>query len=254
MKKVKYRFTLSLLFICSVLIFPALKSNIDKKDKTSSELVRTNINGQGNKLTLNFTPGKYHNHPSMAVWLETMEGAFIQTLFVTQSIATGIFPKGEHEQGKWKHESGEVRRPAALPYFLHKRGIKAIDSTYLPTVEHPIPDAFTGATPIFAFNLETKTNHLLKNKFVVLFEVNQPWDWNEYWHNSLHPDDFNYKTSCQPALVYAATIDLNNKMDYYVLNPIGHSHYSGKDGKLYTDISTLTTAFQIFSRIQVVVE
>jgi polyphosphate kinase len=36
-----------------------------------------------------------------------------------------------------------------------------------------------------------------------------------------------------------------------VLNPIGHGHYSGKDGKLYTDISTLTTAKNIAEKLTI---
>ena len=35
---------------------------------------------------------------------------------------------------------------------------------------------------------------------------------------------------------------------------IGHSHYSGKDGNLYPDLSTLTTAVQIVKSIKVVIE
>ena len=38
-------------------------------------------------------------------------------------------------------------------------------------------------------------------------EINQNWDWNEYWTNDKYPDDENYKMSCQPALVYEAVID-----------------------------------------------
>jgi len=53
--------------------------------------------------------------------------------------------------------------------------------------------------------------------------------------------------------VYAVTIDPSDLMDEYVFNPIGHGHYSGKDGRLYTDLSTLTTALKIFTKISVVV-
>jgi hypothetical protein len=35
---------------------------------------------------------------------------------------------------------------------------------------------------------------------------------------------------------------------------IGHSHYAGKDGNLYQDTSTLTTALQIAGKIVVKVE
>jgi hypothetical protein len=85
----------------------------------------------------------------------------------------------------------------------------------------------------------------LPDKFKVMLEINQNWDWNEYWTNNKYPDDENYKWSCQPALVYEAAIDLKSLQDSYKMNPVGHSHYSGKTGELFTDLSTLTTALQI---------
>jgi hypothetical protein len=44
---------------------------------------------------------------------------------------------------------------------------------------------------------------------------------------------------------------LDSELTEYYLNPIGHSHYSGKDGLLYTDLSTFTTALQIAEKIVV---
>jgi hypothetical protein len=236
-----------------VLPFAISSFDMQKKKQKSKdyEIITSNINGTGTALELKFTIGKAHNHPTLAVWLETIDGEYIQTLFVTKSLAIGIYGHGAQNDGVWKRESGEARRPATLPYYLHKRGVKAPDGTYLPTPEHPIPDAYTGATPINSFQLNTNSDKPIQGKFNVLVEVNQPWDWNSYWNNTLYINDVDYKTSCQPALVYAVTIDLDNPMEYYVLNPIGHSHYAGKDGLLYTDISTLTTALQIFDKIEI---
>ena len=252
MRHIKIYTILALMFLLGIIIFTS--STVDdkkKRDNNPLELVRTNIDGKGTNLTLVFKPGESHNYPTMAVWVEDVNGNYIQTLFVTQSVATGIFGHGEEEATRWKQEPGPVRRPATLPYYLHKRNIKAPDGTYLPTPESPIPDAYTGATPKSAFKLETQTDTPLKGKFVLLFEVNQSWDWNEFWNNRLYPDNFDYKTSCQPAVVYAVSIDLDNKMDSYRLNPIGHSHFSGANGKLYTDLSTITTALNIFKSIEV---
>ena len=64
----------------------------------------------------------------------------------------------------------------------------------------------------------------------MLFEINQNWDWNEYWTNNKFPDDENYKMSCQPALVYEAVIDNGKNLRSVAMKPIGHSHYSGKTG------------------------
>ncbi|HDP68410.1 MAG TPA: hypothetical protein ENN20_07935 [Candidatus Marinimicrobia bacterium] len=80
-------------------------------------------------------------------------------------------------------------------------------------------------------------------------EINQTWDSNHYWTNNKYPDDLEYFTSLQPALVYAVTIDLDSGISEYFLNPIGHSHYSGKNGLLYTDLTTFTTALQIAKKI-----
>ncbi len=62
--------------------------------------------------------------------------------------------------------------------------------------------------------------------------------------------DKEYKTSSQPALVYAADIDTNTTAEVE-MKPIGHSHYSGKDGSLTTDLSTITTALKIAKHISV---
>jgi hypothetical protein len=215
------------------------------------ETIKSNIEGKGIELTIDFTSGQAHNHPTFAVWVEDMNENYIQTLFVTKSIATGVFGHGEREQGKWNAKPGAVRRPATLPYWLHKRGVKADDGTYLPSPEKPVPDAYTGATPMADFTLNTKTDQPLNGKFRILLEINQAWDFNEFWTNTKYPDDFNYLTSAQPSVIYAVTVDLNSDVKEYFLNPIGHGHYSGKDGMLYTDLSSFTTALKIADIIKV---
>jgi len=82
-------------------------------------------------------------------------------------------------------------------------------------------------------------------------EINQPWDSNLFWNNAKDPSDWNYSASLQPALVYAVTIDTSEKGTEYFLNPIGHSHWSGKDGKLYTDLTSITTAKNIVEKVKV---
>jgi hypothetical protein len=85
-------------------------------------------------------------------------------------------------------------------------------------------------------------------------EINQAWDSNKFWSNNKFPGDRDYFGSLQPALIYAVSIDLNNTEKQYFLNPIGHSHFSGKDGKLYTDISTITSAKEIAEKIMVTLQ
>jgi len=214
---------------------------------TSPEVIKT-------KLDFDFTVGKAHNHPTFAIWVEDLEGNYIETLYVTQSIATGNFGHGESAPGKWNNTPGNVRRPAALPYWSHKRNIKAPDGLYTPSPETAVPDAISGATPKYSFTLKTGTKSDGKNAFRVLAEVNQPWDSNEYWSNDKITGDFNYNTSLQPALVYAATVSPESNGIKLYLNPIGHSHPTGATGELFTDLTTITTARDIFSKIAVTVK
>jgi len=148
---------------------------------------------------------------------------------------------------------GEIRRPAAVPYWAHRRGIRSADGLFIPDTKTPIPDAYTGPTPQGDFSLVTRLDTTHIRKFKIYLEINQSWDWNEYWSNNKFPDDEEYKSSCQPALVYQSIVDLDNPLPVYEMKIIGHSHYSGKTGDLFTDLSTITTALQIVNRIRIVV-
>jgi hypothetical protein len=223
--------------------------NAQKKDQDKYDpyIFETNINGQGIEIEIEFHQGPEFYYPLIAAWLEDTSGNYIQTLYVAQSIAKGVFIFGQVKDNRWVRES--KRRPAALPYWGHKYGFQAEDGYYLPTLENPVADAYTGATPTTDFILKSKSDSELPQKFKILFEINQSWDWNEYWTNSKFPDDEQYKTSSQPALIYEAIIDLNSGNKEYEMQAIGHSHYSGKDGNLYTDLSTITTALEIVNKI-----
>ncbi len=219
-----------------------------KTGNTPVTIRTTPANGK-KQLEVEFQKGKAYNHPSFAIWVEDIEGNYIETLYVTQYVAKGEFRYGETAAGKWKNEPGEVRRPATLPYWAHKRNIKASDGLFVPSPETAVPDALTSATPKNSFNLDTSTSYSDEKKFRILMEINQAWDANEFWTNNKFPDDLNYYTSLQPAMVYAVTIEPQEPTDEYYLNPIGHSHPAGANGKLFTDLSTLTSAKEIAQKV-----
>jgi len=194
-------------------------------------------------LTVQFDKGKSHNYPIMAFWLADENGKYLQTLYVAESIGKGVFKRADRSTGKWM--AGEIQRPAALPYWFHQRGILNEKGTLTPTPQKPVADAFTGATPTGSFVMHLITDQKLIGKYKVYMEINQSWDWNEFWHNNKYPDDREYKTSSQPALVYEAVIDSSNPANQVTFKAVGHSHYAGKDGSLTTDLSTITTALRI---------
>lgn len=213
-----------------------------------TDTLTTNPKGKGELLVLEFIRGPEHNHPLMAVWIETKQGTYIQTLYVAKSLAKGVFGHGDKSSGKWL--PGPIRRPAALPVWSYSRGIQEEDGLYIPTEETAIPDAYTGATPPANFVLEAKVDQPLPKEFYVYFEINQTWDWNKYWTNTKYLDDEDYKTSCQPALVYRAFLS-NKQKEPKSLELTGHSHPSGANGEIEPDLSTITTAKEITNLIQV---
>lgn len=239
----------SLLLASIIVVLPSCVSV-----KQEPEDMQQFVYGEGNSgslVTVKFEKGKEHNHPLFAVWLADSEGNFLQTLYVSASIGKGFFEHVNPQAGRWL--AGEIQRPASLPYWTHQRNIKNENGTLLPTPKQPEVDAHTGATPRSSFIFRIKTEKPLEGKYTLFVELNQSWDWNEYWTNDKFPGDIDYLTSSQPALVYAAQIDTRTSGEIE-LAPVGHSHYSGKDGKLYTDLSTLTTALKIAKRITVQIE
>ncbi len=239
--------------VLTIFVIAFASCTSQQKLDSKTETITTRPDMVNTKLQFDFTAGKAHNYPTFAIWVEDLEGNYIETLYVTSYIASGTFLHGESQPGKWKKEPGNVRRPAALPYWSHKRNIKAPDGLYTPSPETAVPDALTGATPKAGFTLTSGTK-ITDKMFRVLVEVNQPWDSNDFWTNGKYPDDINYKTSLQPALVYMATVSADNAGQQLFLNPIGHSHPSGSTGELFTNLSTITTARDIFSKIAVTVK
>jgi hypothetical protein len=212
--------------------------------------ILSNTEASGFPITLQVSKGSSFNHPSLAIGVEDLDGKYIETLFVTKSVATGVFGHGELAPGKWSTIPGAVRRPAALPYWSHKRNIQAADGLYTPSPETAVPDAISGATPPSSFVLKTALSKKPSGEFKLFLEVNQAWDSNEYWLNNKYPDDVNYYASLQPSLIYAATINPDSMDKPMDLIAIGHGEPSGKNGSLNTDLTSLTTAKEIFLSIR----
>jgi hypothetical protein len=244
---------LKALLISIVIISVSACKSINKKNQNQTKIGDTlqfNTNANGDLFEIIFEKGKAFNHPSFVFWIEDLEGNFIQTLFITKYASNGIFRYADAGNRTWVDTAGESIRPAALPYWAHKRNVISRDSIYMPTPENPVADTYSGATPKDNFVLIAKSDKTKKEKFRLLMEINQTWDWNEHWHNNLYPNNINYMSSCQPSLVYAVTIEPNSEKDYY-LNPIGHGHYAGANGELFTDLTSFTTALNIVKKVNV---
>lgn len=239
--------TKSLLAII-MLLSSVMAYSVKKKTTVYNEAVYGQ-NNTGTTLLITFDEGRTYNHPLYVVWLADENGRYIQTLYVSESVGKGVYVRSSRNKGIW--QPGEIERPATLPYWIHQRNVSNENGGLLPTPKKPVADACTGATIKNSFRLKVTTEKALTGRYKVFFEINQSWDWNDYWYNDKFPGDKDYQTSSQPAVVYCAEIDTSNPANTVDMKPIGHSHYSGADGSLTPDLSTLTTALSIAKNISI---
>lgn len=210
------------------------------------------------RLTIDLLRSTYYWHPQMAVWLEDADGRFLETLFVSNASARGLFYGGRNKENfkqfdAEKDAEGELRRVNALPVWSHTRGIHYEDGLYMPTNKNPLPDAITGATIKDNFKLISSVDEI--NKFNLRLELNVAFDDNEFYSEFDFPDDEIFHNGTgqlgQPSIVFEAQIDMNDSQNYYLMQLIGHGHHSGQNGEVYKDLSTLTTALELVERIVV---
>lgn len=246
--------TIFIMFFIGVVMIIAIDSCRTSRvgvQNISTDTIYTVQSEKGYPVEFHFKKGSKHNYPLMAVWVTDTNDHYLQTVYVAESIAKGVFKHGETSNGKWL--PGPIRRPAALPVWAHSRGVQEDDGLFVPTVNTPVADAYTGATPMNDFVIYSNVPDSSTNTFYIYFEINQSWDWNDYWTNNKYPDDEDYKTSCQPSLVYRTKINTDNSQKVYDLSLIGHGHYSGDDGEIYPDLSTFTTALEITGKAYVII-
>lgn len=186
---------------------------------------------------------KKKNPPQIAVWVEDTEGKYLATVYASYKIATQ----------SWQAAGGN-RRKEALPHWCHSRGVQYADGLYLPTSDEPLTDGISGATPRSGFDLKISPAAGLQ-RFVVKVEVNHSTDFNEAYPRSAKEGEPGYSGgrhgSGQPALVYAADVDLASGASEFEAVLVGHSSPDGSSGEVDPDLSGLTSALRIVERITV---
>lgn len=181
------------------------------------------------------------NPPQFAIWITDSDTNYLTTLFATNKIA--------HEN--WISSKGN-RRKESLPFWVHNRGVIYDDGLYLPTKKKPLTDGISAATPKSDSEIKFKPD---SNNFIVFAEFNHSIDFNETFKKSAKQGDPTYsggeEGSGQPAVIYAASINMSSDRNEWQLTLIGHSSPDGSDGTIYKDTNTLTSALKIVEAITI---
>ncbi len=154
--------------------------------------------------------------PQMAAWLETADGTFVATIFVTEKAA----------HNSWISASS---RPEALPVWRAKSGSAAVD-------------AVSGATPQSGAERGTAVPAgLPAGEYVVMLEVNSSYDFNAAYPES------GAGVNGQPSLVFSGRIAIGTPGSEAVLAPVGTGSPDGSGGSVKPGMDGLTTALQIIA-------
>ncbi|MGI5092671.1 DUF2271 domain-containing protein [Treponema socranskii] len=159
-----------------------------------------------------------------AVWLEDANGNYVRTLYVTQRASKRNWIVGP-----------KTGRPESLPVWYHAAKYESAKGA----PGNADVDAVTAATPkggvVFTAEIGDGT-------YVIKAEFNTSFDYNDFYTKK------NSGVNGQPAVVYKAKIPADTSGEIE-LTLAGTGSEDGSDGKIYTDVSHLTTAKTIVDKI-----
>ena len=159
-----------------------------------------------------------------AVWLEDADGNYVRTLYVTQRASKRNWIFGP-----------KAGRPESLPVWYHAAHYESAKAS---STDSEV-DAVTSATPkggvVFNAEIDDKA-------YIIKAEFNTSFDYNEFYTKK------NSGVNGQPSVVYEAKIPSGADGEI-ALSLTGTGSEDGSDGKIYTDVSKLTTAKTIVDKI-----
>jgi hypothetical protein len=182
-------------------------------------------------FTLNLIPGEAYKattwwfifpvpiYPQVACWVETPQGDYVETLYVTEKAA----------KNSWISAPSEGR-PEALPIWSH-----------ISKTKNNL-DAVSAATPSGATDHESNTAlQLAPGSYVVKLEINRSYDYNQFYTKE------NAGVTGQPSIIYVCNIKVGAGNQKEIFTPLGTGALDGTDGKIHSTLDKITTAFNLFS-------
>jgi hypothetical protein len=174
-----------------------------------------------------------------AVWLTDDDGDFVDTVYVTRSVAQ----KGlGNRKGDLDGKLGGART-SSLPVWAHARGVDYGNGNFYPPKDNSLPDAITSATPKageFVWTWKPQ-KRLEPGRYRFFVEVNKSFDKNEQHKYSWYRG--------QPSVVWQGVLRVGDEVLDGAAAIVGHGHVAGADGKINPDVSTLTTALGLIESV-----
>lgn len=167
-----------------------------------------------------FIPISYTVRPQVAVWIETMDGRYLDTLYITDRVS----------KQNWLFAPKEGR-PEALPVWTHLRKEKN--------------DAVSSATPMGETNYTSQLAKSLETgRYIIKLETNRSYDYNESYpkENGI---------GGQPSLIYQAILEIVDSPQEVYFEVIGTGSPDGSDGQIRAGVKGITTALDLFSSLSI---
>ncbi len=190
------------------------------------------------EIKINVIPGenwKEKREAQAVIWLEDLNGNYIQTLYVTERAA----------RKNWIFSPKEGR-PESLPVWYNASKYDAAKSAKKEKgLEGAEFDAVTNATPKSGIQI---TSQIPDGDFVLKAEFNTSFDYNDFYTKK------NSGVNGQPSVVYSTEIsasDLANSNGRITMEFYGTGSPDGTDGKIHDSAEKLTTAKSIVKNIEV---
>ena len=190
----------------------------------------------GTRLTLEMTPGadyqstttflvlfKFPLYPQIACWLETTDGRFVSTLYVTAKGATK----------RW-FSSPAGGRPEALPVWYHLQKGTA-----------KLPDAVSAATASGAIRHDSPAAGLPPGRYVAMLEVNRSYDYNEKFPRATAG------VNGQPSVIYRCEIVVGQGTSTGIFVSFGTGSLDGSSGGITPGVEGLTTALTLIDSAKI---
>lgn len=174
----------------------------------------------------------------MAIWLINEKGVFIDTVYVTRKTAQ----KGLGNRGGELDDRLGGSRLSTLPVWAYQRGVDYGEGNFYPPKDKALIDAITSATPkagefVWVWR---PTKPLEPGKYFYNIEVNKSFDDNEHHNYSWYRG--------QPSVIWQGGLVIGKQISESEAKIIGHGNTAGTDGKLRSDLSSLTTAIHLIKK------